>query len=104
VVLGVVNVTRFRAFDADALTCSLTRKPCAVAARTCRGVGFRSPEMEKEREAGCCSLTERTRVYDYSGRLLRSTPMEAFIKNAGLDPIPPENKCPSNGAAESKIR
>src|SRR5258708_10304707 len=31
------------------------------------------------------------RVYDYSGRLLKSIPMTTFIRNAGLNPIPPAN-------------
>ena len=32
---------------------------------------------------------QNVRVYDYSGRLLQSTPMPAFVRNAGLDPNPP---------------
>src|SRR5947207_1522707 len=33
-------------------------------------------------------------VYDPSGRLLKSTPMAEFIRNTGLDPIPPKTKGP----------
>src|ERR1035437_10264066 len=32
---------------------------------------------------------QNVRVYDYSGHLLASTPMPAFIRKAGLDPTPP---------------
>ena len=32
---------------------------------------------------------QNVRVYDYSGRLLQSTEMPAFVRNAGLDPTPP---------------
>jgi hypothetical protein len=31
------------------------------------------------------------RAYDYSGKLLESTPMVEFIRKAGLDPIPPDH-------------
>src|SRR5215467_10953288 len=31
---------------------------------------------------------QNVNVYDYSGKLLKSTPMKAFISNAGLDPTP----------------
>src|SRR5713226_7162036 len=39
------------------------------------------------------------RVYDYSGRLLKSTPMTTFIRNAGLNPIPPPNRKPAGPVA-----
>src|SRR5438552_18006733 len=31
---------------------------------------------------------QSVRVYDYNGRLLQTTPMPAFVRNAGLDPTP----------------
>ena len=34
---------------------------------------------------------QNVRVYDYGGRLLKSTPMTTFIRDAGLNPIPPPN-------------
>ena len=34
------------------------------------------------------------RVYDYSGHLLKSTPMSTFISDAGLNPIPPKTQGP----------
>src|SRR5438045_2235526 len=41
---------------------------------------------------------QNVRIYDYQGRLLKSTPMPEFIRKAGLDPIPPTrpNQPPSN--------
>jgi hypothetical protein len=38
---------------------------------------------------------QNVRVYDYSGRLLRSTPMSEFIRNAGLNPIPRQHRKPA---------
>ena len=38
---------------------------------------------------------QNVRVYDYTGHLLRSTPMTTCIRNAGLDPIPPERRKPA---------
>jgi hypothetical protein len=35
---------------------------------------------------------QNVRIYDYNGRLLQSTPMSTFIRNAGLNPIPPERR------------
>ena len=35
---------------------------------------------------------QNIRVYDYNGRLLRSTPMKTFLRDAGLDPIPGERR------------
>src|SRR5260370_5948284 len=32
---------------------------------------------------------QNVRVYDYSGHLLQSTPLPAFVRAAGLDPTPP---------------
>ena len=32
---------------------------------------------------------QNVRIYDYAGRLLQSTPMSTFIRNADLNPIPP---------------
>jgi hypothetical protein len=32
---------------------------------------------------------QNVRVYDYTGKLLHSTPMKEFIQKAGLDPVPP---------------
>ena len=40
---------------------------------------------------------QNVRVYDYSCHLQRSTPMTTFIRNAGLNPIPPQNQ--KNGRA-----
>jgi hypothetical protein len=37
---------------------------------------------------------QNVRVYDYAGRLLRSTPMSTFVRDAGLDPMPPGGKGP----------
>jgi hypothetical protein len=34
---------------------------------------------------------QNVRIYDYSGRLLQSTPMADFIRKTGLDPIPGPN-------------
>ena len=38
---------------------------------------------------------QNVRVYDYSGHLQRSTPMTTFIRNAGLNPIPPQHRKPT---------
>jgi hypothetical protein len=35
---------------------------------------------------------QNIRVYDYNGRLLRSTPMKTFLRDAGLNPIPGERR------------
>jgi hypothetical protein len=37
---------------------------------------------------------QNLRVYDYNGKLLRSTPFSEFVKNAGLNPEPPKGKGP----------
>src|ERR1051326_4011762 len=37
---------------------------------------------------------QNLRVYDYSGKLLRSTPMSEFVKKAGLDSEPKAGKGP----------
>lgn len=37
---------------------------------------------------------QNVRVYDYSGKLLRSTPFFDFVKNTGLNPDPPKGKGP----------
>jgi hypothetical protein len=37
---------------------------------------------------------QNVRIYGYSGRLLRSTPMSTLIRNAGLNPIPPKLQGP----------
>src|SRR5438445_13093595 len=37
---------------------------------------------------------QNVRIYDYSGHLLQSTPMPTFIRNAGLNPIPPKEQGP----------
>src|SRR5580692_1168804 len=34
---------------------------------------------------------QNVRVYDYDGKLLKSTPMMTFIRDAGLNPIPTEH-------------
>jgi len=41
---------------------------------------------------------QTVRVYDLTGRLLVSTPMTAFVRNAGLDPIPPPRQGRANAA------
>ncbi len=33
---------------------------------------------------------QHVQIYDYSGKLVKSTPMSKLIRDAGLDPIPPE--------------
>jgi hypothetical protein len=45
-------------------------------------------------------------VFDYSGHLLRATPMATFIRNAGLDPIPAPrgaNPSPARGPFEPHV-
>ncbi|MBE3100064.1 MAG: hypothetical protein IMZ44_23330, partial [Planctomycetes bacterium] len=42
-------------------------------------------------------------VYDYRGTLLHSTPLATFIRNAGLDPMPPSEKGPSKGPYEPHV-
>ena len=42
---------------------------------------------------------QHIRVYDYKGRLLRSTPMKTFMHDAGLNPIPPERRRAAGPAA-----
>jgi hypothetical protein len=37
---------------------------------------------------------QNVRIYDYRGKLLRSTPLATFVRNAGLDPMPPAGKGP----------
>ena len=37
---------------------------------------------------------QNVRIYDYDGRLLESTPMATLIRNAGLNPVPPEEQGP----------
>jgi hypothetical protein len=37
---------------------------------------------------------QNVRVYDYNGKLLQTTPMTTFIRNAGLNPIPTEHRKP----------
>lgn len=37
---------------------------------------------------------QNVRIYDYSGHLLQSMPMSTLIRNAGLNPIPPEAQGP----------
>jgi hypothetical protein len=37
---------------------------------------------------------QNVNVYDYNGKLLRSTPFSEFVKNAGLNPDPPKGKGP----------
>jgi hypothetical protein len=44
---------------------------------------------------------QNLRIYDYSGRLVRSTPMAEFIRRAGLNPTPPTNPNAKNPPAAS---
>ena len=46
---------------------------------------------------------QNVRAYDYTGKLLQSTPMATFIRNAGLDPMPPSEKGPSKGPFEPHV-
>ena len=38
---------------------------------------------------------QNVRVYDYKGHLLESTPLSTFMRNAGLNPIPPQHRKPA---------
>ncbi len=42
---------------------------------------------------------QNVRVYDYRGSLLRSTPMAAFLRSAGLNPIPLQRRKPAGPSA-----
>jgi hypothetical protein len=46
---------------------------------------------------------QNVRIYDYAGKLVQSTPLATFIRNAGLDPMPPSAKGPSRGPFEPHV-
>ncbi len=43
---------------------------------------------------------QNVRIYDYNGNLLRTVPMKDFIRQAGLDPLPPARGLSAGAAAQ----
>jgi len=79
--------TIVRSFDGDKGMDLATCKPETMRCR-------RQPEMDAAVNGRQVVQVTRqdVNVYDYSGKLVRSTPMTEFIRNAGLDPMAPASQ------------
>src|SRR5438876_8133178 len=79
-----VGAQTVRSFDGDK---GLDLTTCNPETNRCR----RQPEMDVAVNGKQVVQVTRqnVNVYDYSGKLLRSTPMSDVIRSAGLDPVPP---------------
>lgn len=79
----VRSQTIVRSFDGDtgagAAPCDAGRTHCGWADMN---VGVNGTQVVQV-------TWQNVRIYDYNGKLLRSTAMETFIRDSGLDPIPP---------------
>jgi len=87
-----VGAQTIRSFDGDK---GLDLKDCNLETNRCR----RQPEMDVAVNGKQVVQVTRQNVlvFDYSGKLLRSTSMIDFVRNAGLEPMSPPPKQPSQG-------